>query len=359
MDVQQFANFSEEQYSNASGNGTLPPAEVHLGPATFLAPLVLMLTLITLPSVLLNVVTLITLARDSTVNRPTRVILSSLSANALLIEVGLTVWALGQILRALHWIQDNPASHSCRVPQFIAFTALYIRFLLNAVFAVVMYRIIKRGVQTVRISAIIIAIFVMSAIVMICNIPVFLPTFYISEEFVDGVGCNLQPRRPIGLLHVFGLWFAVSFSGTAVIVTFAALSYLYVKRHVAAETDISGCRRAMLRFSLSLIVTSILNIIAAFIPLTALGTQGETSIQSVQQQVAVRLLVYIAMDASVLPQPILMMILFKPLRQAMKDIWRTIMSFAGRIRVQQTNEDKDKGTTIDAANSMDILYNNA
>ena len=358
MDFQQLVKFSEDQYSNASGNDTLPPEE-HLGPAAYVVPLLLMLTFITLPSVLFNVVTLITLVRHSTINRPTRVILSSLSANALLIEVAIIVWAFGHILRALRWVEDNPGSQSCRVPLFILFTALYIRFLLNAVFAVVMYRVIKQGIEAVRVSVIVIAILAMSAAIMICNIPMLIPTLYVSGEFVNGVGCNMQPSNPGGLLHLSVLWWFASFSGTTVVAIFTGLSYRYVKRHVAAENDISGCRRAMLRFSFSVIGTNILNIVAAFIPLLAIGTQGETSRERLQLRVAVQLLFYIVMDASVLPQPILMMILFKPLQQSMKDIWRMVMSFAGRIRVQQTKEDKDKATSIDAANSMDILYNNA
>ena len=356
MDVQQFDNFSTEQYPNASGNAS---AEVHLGPAAFVAPLVLMLTFITLPSVLLNGLTLITLARDSTVNKPTRIILSCLSASAVLVEVGLTMWALGHIFRALNWVEDYPGSSSCRAPLFIAFTAQYIRFLLTALFAVLMYRIIRRGVQAVKVVALIVAIFVISAIVMVCNIPMFVTRVYASGEFVDGVGCNTQPLRPGGLLHVYGLWAAVSISGTTVVVIFAALSYRYVKKHVAAENDTSGCRRAMLRFSLSLIVINILNIFAAFIPLVAIGTQGETSRETVQLRVAVKILLYIVMDASVLPQPILMVILFKPLRQSMKEIWRTIISWTERIRVQQSREDKDKPASINAGHSMDVLCPNA
>ena len=356
MDGRQFDNFSTEQYPNASGNAS---AEVHLGPAAFVAPLVLMMTFITLPSVLLNGLTLITLARDSTVNRPTRIILSSLSANALLVEVGLILWALGHIFRALNWVEDYPGSSSCRAPLYIALTALYIRFLLTAIFAVLMHRIIRRGIQTVKVVVIIIAIFVISAIVTICNIPTLVPAVYVSEEFVDGVGCNLQPSRPVGLVHLYGMWFAASISGTTVVVIFAALSYRFVKKHVAAESDISGSRRAMLRFSLSLIVLNILNIFAAFIPLVAFGMQGETSRESVQVQVAVKILLYVVMDVSVLPQPILMVILFKPLRQSMKEIWRTIISWSERIRVQQSREDKDKPASIDAGHSMDVLCPNA
>ncbi len=356
MDGRQFDNFSTEQYPNASGNAS---AEVHLGPAAFVAPLVLMMTFITLPSVLLNGLTLITLARDSTVNRPTRIILSSLSANALLVEVGLILWALGHIFRALNWVEDYPGSSSCRAPLYIALTALYIRFLLTAIFAVLMHRIIRRGIQTVKVVVIIIAIFVISAIVTICNIPTLVPAVYVSEEFVDGVGCNLQPSRPVGLVHLYGMWFAASISGTTVVVIFAALSYRFVKKHVAAESDISGSRRAMLRFSLSLIVLNILNIFAAFIPLVAFGMQGKTSRESVQVQVAVKILLYVVMDVSVLPQPILMVILFKPLRQSMKEIWRTIISWTERIRVQQSREDKDKPASMDAGHSMDVLYPNA
>ena len=356
MDVQQFDNFSTKLYPNASGNAS---AEVHVGPAAFVAPLVLMLTFITLPSVLLNGLTLITLVRDSTVNRPTRITLSCLSANALLVEVGLIVWALGHIFRALLWVQDYPGSSSCRAPLFIAFTALYIRFLLTALFAVLMHRIIRTGIQSVRVVVIIIAIFVISAIVMICNIPMLVPAVYVSEEFVDGVGCNMQLSRPGGIVHLYGSWFVVSISGTTVVVIFAALSYRYVKKHVAAENDTSGCRRAMLRFSLSLIVTNILNIFAALIPLVAIGTQGGTSRESVQLRVAVKILLYIVMDVSLLPQPILMIILFKPLRQSMKEICRTVISWTERIRVQPSREDKDKPAPMDAAHSMDVLCPNA
>ena len=350
MDVQQFDN-SKELYSNTSGNDTLPAAVV--GPAAFVVPLMLMATLVTLPSVLLNGMTLITLVRDSAISKPTRIILSSLSINALVFEVGILVWVFGHCLRALRWVEDNPASYSCRVPLYIVFAALYIRFLLNALFAVVMHRIIKRGIQTVRVPVIVIAIFVMSAVVLVCNIPMLTQTLYVSGEFIDGVSCNMQPRSPGGLLHLFGFWIVVSLPGTAMVVIFAVLSYRYVKGHVAAENDVSGCRRAMLRFSLSLIVTNILNIIAAFIPLLAVGTQGETSRESVQLQVAVRVIFYIVMDASVLPQPILMMILFKPLRQSMKNIWRTVMCYTRRIRVQQPNEDKERATSVDTGISVD------
>ena len=355
MDVQQFDNFSKELNPNTSGNDTLPAAMV--GPAAFVVPLMLLATFVTLPSVLLNGMTLITLVRVSTISKPTRIILSSLSIIALVFEVGMLMWGFGQSLRALRWVEDNPASYSCRVQLYIVSAALYIRFLLNALFAVVMHRIIKRGIQTVRVLVIVIAIFVMSAVVLVCNIPMLTQTLYVSGEFIDGVSCNMQPRSPGGLLHLFGFWIVVSLPGTAMVVIFAVLSYRYVKGHVAAENDVSGCRRAMLRFSLSLIVTNILNIIAAFIPLLAVGTQGETSRESVQLQVAVRLIFYIVMDVSVLPQPILMMILFKPLRQCMKDVWSAMMSYARRIKVKKIEEDKERATSVDTGNSVGIVHN--
>ena len=356
MDVQQSDNLPKELYSNTSGNDTLPAAV--LSPAAFVVPMLLMVTFVTLPSVLLNGMTLITLVRDSAISKPTRIILSSLSINALVFEVGILVWVFGHCLRALRWVEDNPASYSCRVPLYIVFAALYIRFLLNALFAVVMHRIIKRGIQMVRVPVIVIVVFVMSAVVLFCNIPMLTQNLYLDGEFDDGVACNIQPSSPGVLLHLFGLWFVFSFLGTIVVVVFAALSYQYVKGHVATEYDISGCRRAMLRFSLSLIVTNILNIITAFIPLLgiAIGAQGGRGGGSVELRVVVRLILFIVVDASVLPQPILMIVIFKPLRQSMKDILRTVMNCTRRIRVQQTNEDRGRATSVDTGNSVDIVY---
>ena len=352
MDDQNFVNSPMEQYFNESGNDTMPAAM--LGPAAYVVPLLLMAMFVTLPSTLLNVLTMITLVRDSAINKPARIILSSLSANALLFEVGVSIWVIGHILRALRWVEDSPESYSCRVPLYLVFIGLYIRFLLNALFAVVMYRIIKRGIRAVSIPVVVIAILVMSAVVLVSNIPMFTPSLYVSSEFVDGVGCNMQPVRPGGLIHLFGLWFIVSLSGTTIVVVFAAVSYRFVKRHIAAESDTTGCRRAMLRFSLSLIVTNVLNMVAAFIPILAIGTQGETTIESVQLRVAVKLMFYIVMDASVLPQPILMMVLFKPLQKSVKDMWRAVMTCMRKAQVQQTQQGKVEGATSVAPMCVDV-----
>ena len=348
MAMQDFDNFSMERNLTDGGNDTMLGAVI--GPAAYVVPLLLTAMFITLPSTLLNVLTMITLVRDSAINKPTRIILSSLSANALLFEVGVSIWVIGHILRALHWVEDSPESYSCRVPLYIIFIGLYIRFLLCALFAVVMYRIIKRGIRAVSIPVVVTVIFVMSAVVLMFNIPLLTPTLYASAEFIAGVGCNMQPLGPGGLIHLSGLWFVISLPGTAIVVVFAAVSYCFVKKHIAAESDTTGCRRAMLRFSLSLIVTNVLNMVAAFIPILAIGTQVETTEEGLQLRVAVNLLFYIVMDASILPQPILMMVLFKPLQKSVKDMWRAVMTCMRRAQVQQTQQGKPEGaTSVDAS----------
>ena len=299
----------------ASNNSSeLPELATSFEVNSYLALNSCLLIFLALPSLILNGLVAVALAGEvaKKQGRAQWIILFNLSFAGLVTALTLGSVNISRLL-LFNNVQDS-AEWLCRFTLVVFHISISIRTVSLALLSVVVYIIIKHGLSKVKLFPVIAAIVTLWVVFVLTGIPYFTPAYQYGEFHKGILVCDTTLTTvayvQIGLHVLFIDTLARLISITTIIA-----AAVHVKRNTV--TDLSPIKRSFLRFSVIMLLINILtllaNIFAALVLVLPMGAD-------VAVLVWLRLIASIVIVLPTLVVPVLMMVLFKPIRSAVKGL---------------------------------------
>ena len=300
----------------ASNNSSkLPELATSFEVNSYLALNTCLLIFFAIPGLILNGLAAVALAGElaKKQGRAQWIILVNLSLAGLAKTLTLGAVSISS-LSLFNNVQDS-AEWLCRFTQAIFDISIAICTVSLALLSVVVYIIIKHGQSKVKLFPLIAAIVILWVVFVLTGIPYFTPA-YQYEAFRKGILVCDTTLTTVAYVHI-GL--SVLFIDTPArlisIVTIIAAA-VHVKRNTV--TELSPIKRSFLRFSVIMLLINILTLFANIgVSLAFVLPMGA----DVAVLVWLRLTANIVIVLPTLVAPVLMMVLFKPIRSAVKGLF--------------------------------------
>ena len=297
-----------------------------------------------LPGLLLNGLLMVTLAgliaNLKKQGRAQWIILLNIALAGLVTALGLGTLSVSRLF-LINNVQEG-AEWVCRIGQAAYHISIAIRTAALAVLSVVMYIIIKHGLSKVKLYPLAAAIIILWMIVVISGIPYLTPA-YEYEAFRNGLLiCDTTLTRA-AYAHISLSFLFIDITGRLISVVTIIAAAIHVKR--GTVTDYSPIKRSLLRFSVILLCINFLILLTNII--AAMGYVLPIS-EDVPALIWLSLTVNIAIILPTVVVPILMMIIFKPILNAVKGLLtcrRCRASALGTVSTGRTTESKEVPST--------------
>ena len=304
--------FSVASTDSGMNNTTLPQeSDTALDSPGFMAYSIL-LTMIALVAVVVMGVTAIALVTVRSIAQPLWLILINLLLAGLVMGL-CVVFIVGTsvALVAVGPEQPRPPLYLCRVYLLMASTAVVVRQWSLAAFALSVLAIVRFGKKTISLLNAAVVIAILWLVPIAINLYIVLPYVY-EVQFVDGVACFPDSNAIIipasgGLLVI---WFTVGgLIPITVSIAVPIICLCYIKKNTVTQD--TQYRKAMAKFSLFLILGSVINIAGQLIP-------GAISLNSEGPAVY---LSYGFATTSLIPTPIIIIAFLKPVQEQLKKMF--------------------------------------
>ena len=268
---------------------------------------------IVIPFLILTVLCIAALFLAKSINLQLRTLLINVFAVDLLIWIGYAIQYLGYPERVL-----SQSLVSCRL-----FTSVFIiigqqGYMSRALYAVMVYFFIKDGVDPTKWRVIVPYIAISWVISISLGILAFFDLFLGYRDGIDSAFCNDSINLPPALALLITVAAAVLLS-IAVIIIFSVLTLHYVKKNtLQGNVEV---KRAVAKILLYHFVVTMLNLF--ILVLLSLNPLIESYLSNaVLVRVILRFYVLrIAMNLILLPLPIVILAVLKPLHQALKQVF--------------------------------------
>ena len=241
------------------------------------------------------------------------IILLNISLAGLLTTLTLGAGSISRLL-LFNNVQDS-AEWLCRFTLAVFHISIAIRTVSLALLSVVVYIIIKHDLSKVKLLPLIAAVVILWVVVVLTGIPYF-TLAYQYEAFRKGILVCDTTLTTVAYVHI-GL--SVLFIDTPArlisIVTIIAAA-VHVKRNTV--TDVSPIKRSFLRFSVIMLLITILTLLANFVTVLAFVLPMGADVSVL---VWLRFTVNFVIVLPTFVVPVLMMVLFKPIRSAVKGLF--------------------------------------
>ena len=300
------------------------------------------LILLALPGLVLNSLVVIALAGEVTKKqgRAQWIILLNIALAGLVTT--LTVGSVSASrLFLVNSVQEG-AAWVCRVG-FAAFhISIAIRTAFLALLSVVVFIIIKHGLSKVKLYPLIAAIIILWVIVVISGIPYLTPA-YEYKAFRKGILVCDTTFTYVAYAHISLSLLIIDFPGRAISIITIIAAAVHVKR--STVTDFSPIKKSLFKFTIALLCINILIVLTNIV-----GTVGFVLPMGADVAVLVwlSLTINIALILPAVVVPILMMIIFKPIWNAVKGLLtcrRCRASALGKVSMGRTTESKEVPST--------------
>ena len=256
-----------------------------------------------------------------------------------------TTLSLGALSTSLLFFVNNvhdSAEWLCRVSYTVFHISIAIRTAFLALLSVVVYITIKHGLSKVKLFPLIAAIVILWVVVVFTGIPYLTPS-YQYEVFRKGILVCDTVFTSAAYAHIGLSILFIDIPGRLISICTVIAAVIHVKRNTV--TDFSPIKRSLLRFTVVLLCINILilltNIIGTLAFVLPMGAD-------VAVLVWLNLAVNIAVVLPTVVVPVLMMILFKPIGSAVKDLLtcrRCKMLAHGELSTSRTTESKEVPST--------------
>ena len=216
------------------------------------------------------------------------------------------------------------------------------RSFLLTVLSVTVYIILKHGHKKIRSTHLYISLVGMLLVVLILGIPHLVPAALNFSTPLDGAICFVNPS-PAGYATL-GLTFLVGMPVRCIMIGVIIASVVFVKKHNAMETEHKEIKMAMVKLAACLITLHVIVTIANNIIFTPFIIVITASNQVDIQGVVISTIFshFISQSASAIATPLVMMVVFKPLRKETK---RVLFKMCCRIIDKKSNEHRDPSTS--------------
>ena len=214
-------------------------------------------------------------------------------------------------------------------------------FLLTAL-SVTVYITLKHGHKKIKKTHFYISLVGMLTVVLILGIPHLVPAALNHSTPLDGAICFENPS--LAGYAVIGLAVLMGMPVRCIMIGATVASVVFVKKHNAMKTEHKEIKMAMIKLAVCLITLHVIVTIANYILFTPFIILVTKSDQINIQGVVISTIFshYISQSSSAIVTPLVMMIVFKPLRKETK---RTLFKMCCRDIDKKSNEHGDTSTS--------------
>jgi hypothetical protein len=269
------------------------------------------------PTFIIYCLLLLSVITAKSIPGPIRLILANIFVACLLLILGLL--GIFMITVTLSGLQYLPQSEPmCRVVVITIVTAGNARLICMATFATVLHITVRCGLSKLRMMPTAIATSILWLLVILPNLALFSPVF-LGVTFLEKTDCVPHGVGTGSYTHIF-ISVAVYGIGSLSLSTILAISSIcYIRQHTITQ-DVR-LPRAMIKFSLFLILGNILNFIGISVPTSAIAFYPLFPLENLTK--ILRILTYIEgvfILVSLIPTPVFTLIFFRTVRYRFKYI---------------------------------------
>ena len=314
------------EVQNISGNNTgieLPFASV-LGVQGYTAMVTVLLVLLVPPQLFLSIITIVGLCAGKEFRKikAQRNIMISIATMGFVSSMVVIMYAVAEDLFLHHHKEAGVVF--CHGATLFYHIYASMRSVLLASLSVTVFITIKHGHQKIKVTYLNIALVVMFVIVLLLGMVYFFPSAVDFSFQFDGVLCLPNPS-PSGYAAI-GIAIALTDIPPRIIsIAVVIASLVFVKKHSSTLTGDNRLKIAMLKFTVLLVILNIVVFVAnyvALIPFLLLAT-FQDQLDFTGLAIFRQLIDFILPSVPAVITPLMMMAVFKPLREAIKTLLST------------------------------------
>ena len=313
------------EVGNISGNITVTelPFASALGVQGYTAMVTVLLVLLVPPQLFLTIITIAGLCAGKEFRKikAQRNIMIGIGATGFTSSMIVIMFAIADYLFLHHHKEAGVVF--CHGATLFYHINAGMRNILLASLSVTVFITIKHGHQKIKVTYLNIALVVMLGIVLLLGIVYFFPSAVDYSFQFDGVLCvaNLRPGGCAGIGITVAL---VDIPPRIISIAVVIASLVFVKKHSSTLTGENRLRRAMVKFTVLLVILNIVVFVAnygALISFFILDTFHDQLVLDFTGLAILRQLIdFILPSVPAVITPLMMMAVFKPLRAAIKTL---------------------------------------
>ena len=310
-DLHEQTYVTMDNLSNTSVNDTAPHP---LNSPGFVVFNVVMLLGVVFPVFAVNAVILVALVLESFIVIIIRLVLGSILVSCLLLALGLAMYHIAGISLYVSPV-NNPPTALCTITVFLMGFGGAARFMLMAMFAVVVYINVKYREMPKKHFAVasFIAVVVLWAIAFLGNSPVLSQEF-ISTWYAESLVCSTYPVATASYIYI-GLYIVCfGFVPLSITVIILVITVCYITR---LTVKYSNLEKTTVKFGFFLLLGNGINLLGQITPLI-FSVSVDTTQTTVIRDAAIYI-TFTVLNIALIPTPILVLIFFNPIR---KRLWQ-------------------------------------
>ena len=272
-----------------------------------------MFVVVVVPTLALCLLCVVAVLIADSLNWPIRIALVNVYAGEICYWFGLAVMFLGYPARAY-----SPSPVSCRlaISSFIA--ATFLKFPAVSLYAVMVYVFLKYGVSKLKLKLIIPVVVVSWVCALVVSIVPHFPAFGLVSA--DGFCITESSSPPPLFIMIVAIIVVVLSVCMCITATFSVLTYRYFKKNTLEDNV--AVKTAIAKNLAYLLIASVLYFIFYFLPASFNTLKMLLSNSGVAGVVLVEYVLRVVLNLASVATPIMTIVILKPVRLAMKQIFK-------------------------------------
>ena len=280
---------------------------------------VVMLLGVVLPVIAVNTVILVALVLESAIAKAIRSVLGSILVSCNLMALGLAMYHIAGIVLKFSPV-NNPPTAPCTVTMFLISFGGAARLVFMATFAVIVYIIVRYGKATKKKHFVIICFIVVAVLWILTflgNSPLFSQSF-IYTWYTGSLSCEFTSSSAYSYIHFVLYVFFFGLITLSVTITFLVITIRYIKSLTIQHVKLN---KATIKFGFFLLLGNGINLLGQIVLpfiIIATATQPQSTSPSGPPPPSVHMVIYsiyMSLNATLIPTPIIVLVYFKPIRE--------------------------------------------
>ena len=303
-----------DNFSNISLNYTSPHP---LNSPGFVVFNVVMLLGVVLPVIAVNTVILVASVLESAIGKAIRLVLGSILVSCILSALGLAMYHIAGIVLKFSPV-NNPPTAPCTVTMFLISFGGAARLVFMPTFAVIVYIIVRYGKATKKhfVTICFIVVAVLWILSFLGNSPLFSQSI---TGYTASLSCSFTSNSAYySYIYAGPYVFFFGLITLSVTITFLVITIRYIKSLTIQHVKLN---KATIKFGFFLLLGNGINLLGQIVlPFIIIATaiQPQSTSPSGPPPPSVHVVIYsiyISLNATLIPTPIIVLVYFKPIRE--------------------------------------------
>ena len=209
----------------------------------------------------------------------------------------------------------------CHAASWFFYFNASMRICLLASLSMTVYITVKYGPRKIKMMYVNIALVTIIAIIFILSFPHFVPTAISYHDPFDGVICFAHPS-PLGYVGIGLAIFIVDIPAHVVSIGVVIATLVYARKHGNLVSEFKELKMALTKLTTCLIILNIVVTVANYLPFTPfiVLVTGHNQFDFATLVIVTEFSYYISQSTSAIVSPLVMIVIFKPLRKNTKKV---------------------------------------